>query len=193
MQNTRFSHASRILRAASAILGLSLLVGCTTPVLTTLTPDLLPENPSQLYTLSVRFAPHAAIVVPGSVSIQIVIDGQPHPMTKSPAGTDIYTYDHRAAAGQAELSYYILATYSSRDQRGAVMKRDEYTTLQHAKISGRYVFSLETGRGPVGARIGILGRGFTPQDQISLDNAPARTIPESSTALGFYVPAAAIR
>jgi hypothetical protein len=189
MQNTRLPHASRIVRAISAALGLSLLIGCSTPVLTPLAPDSLPENPSQLYTLSVRFAPHAAIIVPGSVNIQIVIDGQPHAMTKSQVGTDIYTYDHQAAAGQAELTYYILASYSSRDQRGAVTKHDEFSSLQHAKISGRYVLSLETGRGPVGARIGILGRGFTSQDQISLDGTPARTIPESPTAISFYVPA----
>ncbi|MEI6860877.1 MAG: IPT/TIG domain-containing protein [Verrucomicrobiota bacterium] len=189
MQNTRLLHASRILRAASAAFGLAALVGCTTPVLTTLTPDSLPENPSQLYTLSLRFAPHAAFVLPDSVSIQIVIDGQPHPMTKSAAGTEIYTYDHQTASGQTELTYYFLASFSSRDQRGVITKHDEYTPLQHAKISGRYVLSLETGRGPVGARIGILGRGFTPQDQISLDNTPARTVPESPTALSFYVPA----
>ncbi len=189
MQNTRFLHASRILRAASATLSLCALVGCTSPVLTTLTPDALPENPSQLYTLSARFTPHAADVVPDSVHLQVVVDGRPHPMVKSPAGENIFTYDHQISAGQAELSYYLLANYSTRDGRGAVTSHSEYTPVQHAKISGRYIVALETNRGPVGARIGIFGRGFTPQDQVFLDGTPARTVPESPTAVSFYVPA----
>ena len=43
----------------------------------------------------------------------------------------------------------------------------------------------------VGARIGVLGRGFTPQDLIGFDGTPVRTVYESSTSLGFFVPALA--
>jgi hypothetical protein len=53
----------------------------------------------------------------------------------------------------------------------------------------RYVLSLEVNRGPVGARIGVLGRGFTPQDIVGFDGVPVRTVYESPTSLGFYVPA----
>ena len=38
-----------------AALATFLLAGCSTPALTNLTPDTLPANPSQLYTLSTRF------------------------------------------------------------------------------------------------------------------------------------------
>ena len=49
--------------------------------------------------------------------------------------------------------------------------------------------SLEVNRGPVGARIGVLGRGFTPEDRIGFDGTPVRTVYESPTSLGFFVPA----
>ena len=43
-------------------------------------------------------------------------------------------------------------------------------------------------RGPVGSRISVLGRGFTPQDAIHFNGAPARTNFESPNALSFFVP-----
>ena len=44
-------------------------------------------------------------------------------------------------------------------------------------------------RGPIGARIAIVGRGFTPQDVVYLDSVPARTIFESPNSVSFSVPA----
>lgn len=61
--------------------------------------------------------------------------------------------------------------------------------MQHAKIVRRYVLSLEVNRGPVGARVSVLGRGFNPSDTIYFDNVPARTVYESPNALSFFVPA----
>lgn len=37
--------------------------------------------------------------------------------------------------------------------------------------------------------MGIVGRGFTPQDVVYLDATPARTVCESSSSLSFFVPA----
>ena len=186
MHHHRRPLASRFLSALAAT-GLLFLAGCSTP-LTNLTPGELPANPSQLYTLSVRFTPRAAKVVPGSIEVIMVIDGQPHPMTKSEAGKDIYLYDFPAAPGTSEIAYYVLGRYQSSDIKGTVTAHEDFSPLQHGKISGRYLLSLETNRGPVGARIGILGRGFTAQDTVSLDGTPARTVYESPNALAFYVP-----
>jgi hypothetical protein len=66
-----------------------------------------------------------------------------------------------------------------------------YTEVAHASIVRRYVLSLEVNRGPVGARIGVLGRGFTAQDGIYFEGSPARTVFESPTSLSFFVPALA--
>ena len=51
------------------------------------------------------------------------------------------------------------------------------------------MLSLEVNRGPVGARVSVLGRGFTPQDVLYFDNTPTRTVFESPNALSFFVPA----
>ena len=49
---------------------------------------------------------------------------------------------------------------------------------QRSQIIRRYVLSLENNRGPVGASIGVLGRGFTPQDAVSFEARPrARSTP----------------
>ncbi len=187
MQNIHLPHASRILRAAAG-LGLLLLAGCAA-TLTNLTPDALPENPSQIYTISYRYVPHAE-AVPGSVKVRIIIGGEGHEMVKS-AVEGIYTYDYSAPAGATEVAYYILADYRSRSRSGMEAAQEDYSPLQHTKIAGRYVLELEANRGPVGARVGVVGRGFTPQDAIYLDHIPARTNFESANALSFYVPGVA--
>jgi len=189
MQNNRRSLASRILPVAAAI-GLLLATGCSTP-LANLTPTALTENPSQLYTISVRYTPKAAQLIPGSVTVNLIIDQQSHPMAKSAAGTDIYAIDYPVPAGATDLAYYVLASHDSVDSKGQVVHHEDRTELLHSKISGRYVLSLATNRGPVGARIGIVGAGFTAQDTISVGGTPARTIFESPNSLGFYVPAVA--
>ena len=183
MHNNRFSHASRILATAGL-----LLAGCTTAI-TNLTPDALPENPSQIYTISARVLPKAATMVPGSLAVHIVIDTKDHVMTKSPLGQGIYTYDFQAPANSTEIRYYVLSTYDVTTPAGTARQVEDYTTLQTAKIAGRYVLSLESNRGPVGARIGVLGRGFTAQDVVYVGPTAARTVFESPNALGFFVPA----
>src|SRR4051794_23697196 len=84
MQNNRFSHARRIFLGLAAAAGLALLAGCQSPPITNLTPGALPENPSQIYTISARIAPKDYAFVPGSVVPHIIIDGQSYTMTKSP-------------------------------------------------------------------------------------------------------------
>ncbi|MBC8040167.1 MAG: IPT/TIG domain-containing protein, partial [Opitutaceae bacterium] len=47
----------------------------------------------------------------------------------------------------------------------------------------------ETNRGPVGARISVLGRGFTAQDTVTFDGNSARTVYDSPNSISFFVPA----
>ncbi len=187
MHHHRLSLASRfpaVLAAATL-----LLAGCSTPALTNLTPDTLPANPSQLYTLSTRFNPGAAKIVPGSLSVQVIIGREPHEMKPGPAA-GLYTYDFPASEGTDELSYYFLASYRALDRNGVAVAHEDYSPLQRGAILGRYASQLETNRGPVGARVAILGRGFTKGDQVYLDNTPAAPefVELSPNALAFRVP-----
>src|SRR5690606_4495456 len=86
------------------------------------------------------------------------------------------------------VAYYYLVSYRIETSRGEEV-RETYTGVQRANLANRYVLSLEATRGPVGARISVLGRGFTAQDVITLDGTPARTVFDSPNSLSFFVPA----
>lgn len=187
MQKNRFSHARRIFSGLVAALVLG-LAGCQTPAITNLTPDALAENPSQIYTISARIAPKDPGYVKGTVVPRIIIDGQNFTMTKSPLGENIYEFEYQVPAGRTEIKYYFLITYQV-ESSGILSPREDYSQVYTASIAGRYVLSLEVNRGPVGARISILGRGFTPNDTVFFDSTPVRTVFESPNAISFYVPA----
>jgi hypothetical protein len=111
-------------------------------------------------------------------------------MVKSESVPGIYEFDYKLPPGQDSIGYYYLVSYST-EGNGMQAPRQAYTELSHAAIVSRYIVSLEVNRGPVGARIGVLGRGFTPQDLVGFDGTAVRTVYESPTSLGFFVPALA--
>ena len=189
MHTNRISLARKILLGLGAALGLVLVTGCEFQ-LTNLTPNTLPENPSQIYTLSLRVTQKATAIVADSIDPHIIIDGQNLKMTKSSLGTDIYELEYQLPGGRDEVAYYYLLTYKV-EASGQEREREAYTEVFHTKIVRRNVLALLANRGPVGARISVLGRGFTPQDVLYVDNTAARTVFESPNALSFYVPALA--
>lgn len=187
MHNTRFIRAKSLLLALGATLGLFFLTGCHNSI-TNLTPSVLAENPSQIYTISTRVKPDSPSIVRGSLVVRIIIDGQSFEMHKSPLGRDIYEFDYQLPAGRSEIAYYFLINYKF-DHQGIISNREEFSGVIRANIVGRYVLSLETNRGPVGSRVSVLGRGFTAQDTITFDGTSARTVFDSANAISFFVPA----
>lgn len=188
MHTTRISPARKIIFWLGAALSLALLSGCETVTLTNLTPASMPENPSHIYTFTLRVTPNTNTVPPTSVMPHIVVDGKSFDLRRSSLGQGIYEFDYQLPAGRDEVAYYYLVNYTVEGNSVAT-PQETYTELQHAKIVSRYVLSLEVGRGPVGARISVLGRGFTSSDTIAFDGTPARTQFESPTSLSFFVPA----
>jgi hypothetical protein len=187
MQNNRFLHARRIFLGLGIALSLA-LAGCQNPAITNLTPLSLPENPSQIYTISARIAPRDSGYVQGTLVPSLVVDGQSLVLKKSTLGEDIYEIDYQVPAGRSELTYYFQINYQIQYSSGLVASREDYTPLQRAQILNRYLVSIEANRGPVGALIGINGRGFTPNDIVYFDETPVRTVFESARSIGFYVP-----
>ncbi|HSY54394.1 MAG TPA: IPT/TIG domain-containing protein [Opitutaceae bacterium] len=187
MHKNPFAHARKFLTWLGAAFGLVLLAGCDLKIVN-LTPSTLPENPSQIYTVSARLAATGGNIVDGSVVVHLIVDNQDLIMKKSSLGNDIYELDYQLPPGRDEFIYYILVNYKV-DSNGMASDRESYIEPVHVKIASRYVLSLEANRGPVGAQIGLLGRGFTPQDVVYFDSTPARTVYASPTALNFFVPA----
>jgi hypothetical protein len=188
MDSKRFPFARQILGAPGAILALAALSGCATVTLTNLTPSSLPENPSGIYTFTLRVIPKSSAVVSDSISPKVVVGAEPHDMKRSDVSTELFEYDYKPPYSTSDIAYYYLVTYNTTSHAESG-PRQAYSGLEHVAIVTRDVLSIEVNRGPVGARIGVLGRGFTPTDRIGFDGTPVRTVYESSTSLGFFVPA----
>jgi IPT/TIG domain len=186
MHMTHFPRARRIFPALVLVLGLLLVAGCNITI-TNLTSDVLRENPSQLYTLSVRVTPTSRSVDRSSLQVSAVIDGQSLPMHKSALADDVYEVDYPLPPGRDSASYYFLAIYRFNSSEPS-KNYEAYSQVHHLQILRRYASPLQADRGPVGARVSIAGSGFAPQDVVYLDATPARTVYESSSALSFYVP-----
>ena len=91
----------------------------------------------------------------------------------------------RSVSGRAAPS---VSSHVATQTPGARRTRRQ-PSIQQVQIIGRHVIPLEVNRGPVGARISVLGRGFSPQNRILFNGAPARTNFESPNSLSFFVPA----
>jgi hypothetical protein len=186
MHITRLSQARRILPGFAAVFGLLLLAGCNLTI-TNLTSDVLRDNPSQLYTIAARVTMKGNEIDRSSVQVSVVIDGQNQAMKKSASANDVYEYDYPLPTGRDEAAYYFLVRYRANSST-PVKTEEVYTKVNHFKVMRRYALPLEANRGPVGARVTILGRGFTPQDAVYLDATAARTVYESPSSISFFVP-----
>jgi hypothetical protein len=187
MHTNRISPARKILHWLAAALLLALLAGCETVTLTNLTPASMPENPSQIYTFTLRTTTRTNTVPPAGILAHIVLDGQSYEMKKSPAGDGLYEFEYQVASGRDDVAYYFLVNYNV-EGNGITTPAETYTEVTHAKIVRRYVLSLEVNRGPVGSRVSVLGRGFTPGDAVFFSGTPVKTVYESPTSLSFFVP-----
>src|SRR5690606_22111541 len=115
----------RLLVSLFASACLFLLAGCDLTV-TNLSPSSLPANPSHIYTLSARATPKSQSIVPGSIGVNIIIDGKSHPMGKSALGSDIYEFDYQLPPDREELTYYFQVNYTV-ENKGRLHPREEYT------------------------------------------------------------------
>lgn len=186
MHTNRISPARRIILGLAPLLSL-VLAGCNALTLTNLTPASMPENPSQIYTFTLRVASRTNTVAQQSIVPQIVLDGRNHRMNPSPIGEGLYEFEYQLPPGRDSVAYYYLVNFNVEGNTTHT-PQEAYTNIEQARIVRRYVLSLEVNRGPVGSRISVVGRGFTPQDTIDFDGTPARTVFESPNALSFYVP-----
>ncbi len=177
----------RILRGLFCAAALLFLAGCDLR-LTDLTPKALPENPSRIYTLGLRVTPRTTKVLEDSIRARIVVDGQIHEMKPSIVGRNSFEYEFQLPAGRDELAYYFIVDYAV-EHGGGFSRRQTFTDVTRTRVVGRYVMSMETNRGPVGARISVVGRGFGSADVVKFDDQPVRTTFESANAISFIVPA----
>src|SRR3954462_2929071 len=164
MHTNRISPARKIILWLAAAISLFLLAGCETVTLTDLTPKSMAENPSQIYTFSLRVTPRTTTV--SGIAPHIVVDGKNYDMKPSALGQGIYDFEYQPGAGRDQIKYYFLVNYNV-EGNGTQTQQEAYTAVQLVQLVRRYALSLEVNRGPVGARIAVVGRGLTQQDTIN--------------------------
>lgn len=191
MQRLSSLLSGRALRLTAALLAVWALTGCQTMTITNMTPDNVPANPSQIYTITATFVPGARNIDPASIAPRIVIDGQIFPMNKSTAAASVWEFEYQLPAGRTSASYYFIVEYGYKDALPGSATPEITSELHRMKIAGRYVLRPEASRAPVGSRVSVLGAGFTPQDIVFFDYTPTRTVFESPSSLSFFVPAVA--
>jgi hypothetical protein len=140
-----------------------------------------------LYTISARVTPTSRQLDRSSLQVSVIIDSQDHPMKKSAETSDVYEFDYPLQRGQEGASYYFLVRFRSNSDTPS-RTNEMYTDVHRFTVEHRYVLPLGASRGPVGARVNVVGGGFTPQDAVYLDTAAARTVFESANSLSFFVP-----
>lgn len=167
---------------------MALLSGCSQTALSNLTPQRLPENPSGIYTFTLGSGVDRSKVIDDTVKAEMVVNGQALPMKPVRGSSTLYELDFRMPPGQTEVRYFYQMSYQTRDG-GLVRDHDEKSQLYSSQLVNRYVLSLESDRGPVGATIAVVGRGFSQYDTIVVGDKEATTRYFSPNSLQFTVPA----
>ena len=170
------SFASQFPRLLVVALAALFLVGCDVKVIDR-TPATFSANPSGVYTITAEIKARP-VVKPGSLKASVVIDSKIFPMQPSELGGRLWEFDYHLPTNQTQAAYYILVSYEI-GQGEASRLHEVWTGLTRISVANRYSLSLDVSRAPVGAQVTVLGRGFTSQDTVYLDNQPARTIFES--------------
>jgi hypothetical protein len=188
-----FMKSTFITRIILVLAGLA-LAGCST-LITNLTPARLQQNPSGIYRLGFEADFHGIEVIPNSARAEIVVNGETFKMTRVPdLKRDIFEFEYRMPEGVRSVKYYYVLKY--RQRVGVITKEVERYSTEFTEgnqpfesvLANRYVVQLESTRGPVGARVAILGRGFSEFDRVVLGDEEIPTNFESVNALSFTVP-----
>ena len=166
--------------------GCGLFTGCS-PTLSNLTPERIPQNASGIYTLSMAPRSVSGKVDKDSYRAYVVIDGTEREMEPSPLGQGIFDYDFEMPEKQNFAEYYYVLRFNT-DERGDKKTRELKSDLFMFRLANRFVVSLESQRAPVGSKIAVMGRGFSPYDQILLGGFQTQTEFVSPNVLEFRVP-----
>jgi len=180
---------SRIIAVAAALM----LAGCQS-FIQNKTPAKIEANASDLYTFKARVNEAMNHVVPNTMRMAIVINGETHEMQRDPEGGRYdWTFDYPVPSNVSDVPYYYVATYIA-DHDGTRTKEISYSTTSNSDqpfksiIANRYVIKISSPRSPVGAMIAVVGQGFTDADKIVVGDVEARTSLVSHNHINFVVP-----
>lgn len=169
------------------VLGFILLLsGCGVTV-ENLTPSRVPQNPSGIYTITMRAEAEGGAVRKKSLQGNIVIDGETLPMQRNPVDPNLFDFDYVMPEDQGEAAYYFILDYnvlggSSENPKQVI------SDLYSFQLVNKYVIQLQVDRAPVGRPVTVLGRRFFRSDRIVIGGVEAETRFKSDNEIEFLVP-----
>lgn len=162
------------------------LAGCETENVCNMTPEIMPQNQSKKYTLTMAVRGSDSAIVQKSIRPYVTVNGEKYEMQKHPTGNNIFVYDY-AFDGIGIIPYYFELTYE-KDRRGRAKERTTKSKLFNTKVTDKYIFALDSSRGPIGATVSVVGSGLFRTDRVQFGG---RVVPSnwlSSGAVEFNVP-----
>ncbi len=163
-----------------------IFTGCNT-TFSNLTSQRVPQNPSGIYTISLAANIGEVNYINDTLRAWIVIDGKKIEMKPSAPGSRVFEYDYAMEATRNSAIYYFEAVYKVYSN-GVPEDRDYVSETHTMSLTNRYIVSMQATRGPVGAMIPVVGRGFNRFDRIAFNGVEVDTQFSSSVALSFIVP-----
>ena len=163
-----------------------LFAGCGVTI-QNLSPLKAPTNPSNIYTFSCNAKIKHSQFIYDTYKVSLVINGEVLPMRETEEGSHNYEYDYKLPLGQNTALYYYKVDY--KFGTGDEYQYKEYKSrMYETQLINRYVVQLESKRGPVGSKVGIIGRGFSQNDIIIFNGREIVTDFYSPFSIGFSVP-----
>jgi hypothetical protein len=176
------SHISKIF----FVMGALFLAGCDSENICNMTPCVMPQNQSNIYTLTMAIRGMDGDVSQKSIKPYIVVNGKKHEMKKHPDGNNVFVYDCHFY-GIGTIPYYFEVVYEI-SRNGGIREKIAKSELFNTTVTDRYIFALDANRGPVGVTVNVVGYGLTRADRVRFGR---RTVPTnwlSAGAIEFVVP-----
>jgi len=162
------------------------LSGCGVTI-ENLTPAKVPQNPSGIYTITMRTDAGGVTIKDDTVQASIVIDGETLPMTRNPIDPTLFDFDYVMPDDQAEAAFYYILNYAVLGG-SEENPRTKFSELHSFQLINKYVLQMQVDRAPVGRPVAVLGRRFFRSDKIIIGDIEAETRFKSDNEIEFVVP-----
>lgn len=162
------------------------LSGCGVAI-ENLTPNKVPQNPSGIYTITMKADVKNGAIRESTLQGNIVIDGDVVPMTRNPIDPTLFDFDYVMPEDQGEAAFYFILNYNVIGGSKS-NPRKKVSDLQNFQLVNKYVIQLQVDRAPVGRPVTVLGRRFFRSDRIVIGDVVAETRFKSANELEFLVP-----
>lgn len=161
------------------------------------TPASLVRNASGIYPVEVAVRPRSSPVHASSLHAELIVWNQAAQMerlTPPTADEARFVFPLSVPADVSEVYYHFRVHYEigkpfvEVEKRQMLFPQGAPRKQYLLRILNRASAGLDSERGRVGATIAVLGKGFTPDDQVSIGGELVRTYYRDASVLRFQIP-----